>query len=256
MDHQERIKQEFDRQAAAFGSSPAITDAGLTARFVEAMGVDGHGRVLDVACGPGILVTAFAETAREVVGLDLTPGMLKQAEQRCARAGRTNVTLKLGSASELPFADGEFDGVVTRLSVHHFADPRPVLTEIFRVVRPGGSFILGDVISSEDADDSELQNAIEVLRDPSHVRMLPRTELLSMVEQSGFAIEDETTWSQERGFDEWMGIASDPARVAPLRNIIRALVKAGRRAGMDLFVAADRISFRHHWSLITARRPG
>ncbi len=255
MDHLERVKQEFTRQAEAFSTSAAITDSALTARFIEAMGDASRGRILDVACGPGIVTAALAAEAREVIAFDLTPEMLRKAEQRCAQAGRKNVTFKEGSAAELPFANDAFDGVATRLSVHHFQDPRRVLGEIFRVLRPGGTFVLADVVSSENKEDADLQNAIEMLRDPSHTRMLSRSELLSMVEDTGFAVASHAAWDQPREFEEWMGIINDAARIAPLRTVVHALADAGRTAGMGLSLVDGRITFFHRWNLMVARKP-
>ncbi len=204
LDHENRVRDEFTRQAETFSASAAITDAALTQRFVDALGEAAQGSVLDVACGPGILSAAIAKTAREVVAFDLTPQMLKKAAQRCAEAGVDNVTFREGNAAELPFADAAFDAAVTRLSVHHFDRPGRAMSEIFRVLRPGGSFVIADVISSEVPAEAELQNAIEILRDPSHVRMLPGSELTSLVRDAGFAIESLTTLGQAarvRGMD-------------------------------------------------------
>jgi ubiquinone/menaquinone biosynthesis C-methylase UbiE len=187
LDHDGRVRDEFTRQAETFSASGAITDAALTQRFVTALGEAIRGSVLDVACGPGILSAAIAKAARDVVAFDLTPQMLKKAAQRCA--GVHNVTFREGNAAELPFADAAFDAVVTRLSVHHFDRPSRVMSEIFRVLRPGGSFVIADVISSEVSAEAELQNAIEILRDPSHVRMLPGSELTALVKDAGFAVE-------------------------------------------------------------------
>jgi hypothetical protein len=125
---------------------------------------------------------------------------------------------------------------------------------MFRVLRPDGTLVVADVVSSEDADESELQNAIEILRDPSHVRMLPLSELLSLVEAAGFRIDAQTTWDMHRDFDEWMGIVNDPVRVA-LHAVVRALAKAGRTAGMGLSLADGEIVFFHRWHLVVARKP-
>jgi ubiquinone/menaquinone biosynthesis C-methylase UbiE len=256
MDHLQRVKQEFTRQADQFAASAAITDVRLTDRFVEALGPCADATILDVACGPGIVTAALAPKARTVVAFDLTPEMLSKARQRCAGAGLTNVSFQEGSATDLPFADGTFDAAVTRLAIHHFIDPLRVLTEIHRVLKRDGVLVLADVVSAEDFERAAVQNAIEVLRDPSHVRMLPATELVSVVERAGFAIETQATWDKPRGFEEWVGIVADPERVAPLRTLVRALARTGEHAGMGLVLVDGEIAFFHRWHLLAARKSG
>ena len=255
LDHDNRVRDEFTRQAETLSASSAITDAALTQRFVDALGEAARGSVLDVACGPGILSAAIAKTARDVEAFDLTPQMLEKAAQRCGAAGLGNVSFREGTANELPFADAAFDAVVTRLSVHHFDRPNRVMSEIFRVLRPGGSFVIADVISSELPAESELQNAIEILRDPSHVRMLPGSELTALVKEAGFTVESLATWDKPREFEEWMGIVNDPSRVPPLRAVVQALAGAGASAGMGLALDGERIRLFHRWNLIEARKP-
>ena len=255
LNHETRVRDEFTRQAETFSASSAITDSALTQRFVDALGEAAQGSVLDVACGPGILSAAIAKSARDVVAFDLTPEMLKKARQRCDEAGLANVSFREGNAAELPFADAAFDAVVTRLSVHHFDRPGRVMSEIFRVLRPGGRFVIADVISSEAPAEAELQNAIEILRDPSHVRMLPGSELTSLIKDAGFAIESQVTWDKPREFEEWMGIVNDASRVPPLRAVVWALASAGASAGMGLSLDGEEVKFFHRWSLIAARKP-
>ncbi len=190
MEHLQKVREEFTRQAERFASAPAVTEDELTERFVQAAGPD-PGGVLDVACGPGIVSAALAPRAREVVGLDVTPEMLSKARQRCEAAGLRNVSFREGSATDLPFAEDAFDTVVTRLAIHHFSEPRQVLGEISRVLRPGGRLVLADIVSSENPEESALHNALEVLRDPSHVRMLPASELRALVGEAGLTIEAE-----------------------------------------------------------------
>jgi SAM-dependent methyltransferase len=210
--------------------------------------------VLDVACGPGIVTSALAERAQEVVALDLTPQMLEKARERCSKAGRTNVVFKEGSATALPFCDACFDAVMTRLSFHHFAEPSTVLSEMLRVLRPGGTIAVADVVSAEQPDKSELQNAIEILRDPSHVRMLPASELAAIVAQPGVTIERKETWDMPRELEEWLGIVANPERVAPLRTVVRALAMAGEDAGMGLRLSDGVVYFVHRWQLVVARK--
>jgi SAM-dependent methyltransferase len=254
MDHLERTRREFTRQAAGFAASPATTDQAQVERLVDALGNAGSGRVLDVACGPGIVTAALAARAREVVALDLTPEMLAMAEDRCRKAGRTNVAFKEGSATSLPFADQSFDAVVTRLSLHHFPEPPKALAEMFRVLKPGGTLAVADIVCAEDQERAALQNAIETLRDPSHVRMLPASELVTLMCRPGLSIERQETWDKAREFEEWAGIVADPERIAPVRTVVRTLAKAGQDAGMGLSIRDSAIHFFHRWQLIVARK--
>lgn len=256
MDHLKRVKEEFTRQADTFDKYAAKADESVEARFQAAVGAAASGTILDVACGPGVVTAALAGKAEAVTAFDATPAMLEKAEKRCAEAGHRNVRFEQGDAEALPFDDGTFDGVVTRLAIHHFPDPKRVIDEMLRVLRPGGTLVIADVVVSEDAEEAALQNAIEIIRDPSHIRMLPASELDSLVTATGFEIASQTTWDKSREFEEWMGIANDPQRVQPLRTIVRTLAKDGRTAGMGLSIQDGNVVFFHRWRLIVAQNPG
>ena len=255
MDHLQRVTDEFARQAQTFDAWAAQVDADVGARFGAALGEAARGRLIDVACGPGVVTAALAPAAASIVAFDATEQMLEKARARCARAGVKNVAFQSGDAENLPFADAQFDGAVTRAAVHHFADPQRALDEIFRVLRPGGVAVVLDVISSEDADESRLHNAIERLRDPSHVRMLPASVLDAAARRAGFDDLQATSWDMNRELEEWLAIVSDPARVEPIRTVVWALAEAGCGAGVDLSIENGRVVFVHRWRLIKARKP-
>ena len=255
MDHLQRVADEFARQAHTFDKFAEMTDDQVAERFRTALGEAGRGDVLDVACGPGVVAAAIAPVAASVVAFDATEQMLEKAKARCARSGLTNVTFEHGNAESLPFEDARFDGVVTRLAIHHFAHPQRGFDEMFRVLRPGGIAVIVDVVSSEIAAESNLQNAIEQLRDPSHVRMLPASELDDGLTLAGFQILEHSTWDKAREFEEWTGIVNDPHRTKPIRTVVRALAEAGNHAGMGLSIQDGRIVFFHRWRLLRARKP-
>jgi len=230
VDQLKRVQNEFTRQADTFDAYAPKADARVEERFREALG-EKAGAVLDLACGPGVVTAAVARLATSVVAFDATPAMLDKARKRCAEAGLENVVFRQGDAATLPFEKGEFDTVVTRLAIHHFEAPSRVLAEIFRVLRPGGRLVIADVVASEDAGEAALQNAIENLRDPSHVRMLPLSELS-------------------------LGIANDAQRAQSLRIVARMLAADGHTAGMGLSLVDDRLVFFHRWTfLVGVRRP-
>lgn len=253
-DHTAHIKEEFARQAETMSAASTFTDLALLERIQTAIAPTATMRILDLGCGPGIIVAVLAPLVEEVVGFDLTPEMLRKARERCSQSGVENVRLLLGNAEKLPFKDGTFDAVVTRCTIHHFKDPRVVISEMARVTRSSGRVVAVDIVSSEDPKEAELHNALEVLRDPSHVRMLPKSLLLTMVQESGLRIISDTTWEKERSFDEWAHIANDPKRTTPLQTVMLSLASAGNRAGIDLRFDGDTVVFKHRWLLVTAEK--
>jgi ubiquinone/menaquinone biosynthesis C-methylase UbiE len=255
MDHLKRVADEFTRQAQTFAVWAEQVDADVGTRFGGALGTAAHGRLIDVACGPGVVTAALAPDAASIVAFDATEEMLEKTKARCAKSGLHNVEFEVGDAESLPFADAEFDGAVTRAALHHFAEPRRAIAEMFRVLRPGGVAVIADVISSEDAGESQLHNAIERLRDPSHVRMLPASELDNYARQAGFRELEATTWDMNRELEEWFSIVSDPARVEPIRAVVRALAESGRTAGIGLSIKAGKVVFFHRWRFLKAVRP-
>ncbi len=254
-DHDDVVRREFTRQADAMAGAALFNDATVLERIREAAHFMAAPRILDVACGPGIVVEKLAPGAAEVVGCDLTPEMLEKMRQRCARAGLANVRAVPGRAEALPFEDGYFDAVVSRSAVHHFSDPPAVLREMARVTKSGGRVITVDVTAAEDAADAALHNALEIIRDPSHVRMLPKTELHGALQDAGLTIESFLPWINHREYGEWMKITNAPERVGPLRVVMTALAQSGARAGINLRLEGGELRFEHHAALTVAVRP-
>lgn len=104
-------------------------------RMLRAAAVSAGDRVLDVACGTGVLTRAAAERAGEgrVTGLDVNPGMLFVARRRGA-----GIEWREGAAEALPFGDGEYDVVLSQFGLMFFEDRERALREMSRVLRPGG----------------------------------------------------------------------------------------------------------------------
>src|SRR5579863_4207397 len=120
--HQNLILDQFTRQATPFSTASTITDANALRMIVEAAAPRTGDRLLDVACGGGIVVCAFAPHVKQATGIDMTPAMLDRARQLAAEKGIGNVAWDRGDVGSLPYADGAFDIVVTRFSMHQFLD--------------------------------------------------------------------------------------------------------------------------------------
>lgn len=180
--HTTRILDQFTRQAVPFSQSPSVSNQKALEFIVSSAEAGPDDTVLDVACGPGLLVCAFARMVRHATGIDLTPAMLEQAQKLQQEQGLTNVSWQQGDVTQLPYADAHFSIVSSRFVFHHLEDPLVVLKEMARVCRPGGRIVVADIAPAPEK--AEALNAEERLRDPSHVRAMPETELRGLLRQA------------------------------------------------------------------------
>lgn len=177
--HDDVVRRSFERQVSLFTGpdSPFAPRPGSTLGWLEPL--DGAMVVLEVACGAAHVAEQLAPAVRTVVGLDLTPSLLRLGAERIAAGPVRNVVLQEGNAYTLPFVDGSFDLVCCRSSLHHFDDPAQAWSEMARVCRGGGRVVVQDIVAPvPDARDrfDELHRLI----DPSHVRALLETELVDL----------------------------------------------------------------------------
>src|SRR3984885_1756775 len=108
---------------------------------VEAVAAGPNDRVLDIACGTGMVSRALVERwGCRVVGLDQSPAMLGRARSMVAASPRLGARIELveGEAESLPFADAEFDHLTFTYLLRYVDDPAATLRELARVVKPGG----------------------------------------------------------------------------------------------------------------------
>jgi ubiquinone/menaquinone biosynthesis C-methylase UbiE/uncharacterized protein YbaR (Trm112 family) len=98
-----------------------------------------RGRVLDVACGPGTFGRKVASPAREVWGIDVSRGMLRQAAVYAAAERIPNLHFARARVEALPFSDSSFDAVICCGSLHLFADTVAALKEMARTMKPGAA---------------------------------------------------------------------------------------------------------------------
>jgi ubiquinone/menaquinone biosynthesis C-methylase UbiE len=172
----------FDRRAASY-------ESGFTSRWrdpvqrgsLAALDLTAEDRVLDVGCGTGAASRAAAELAGTVVGIDLSPQMIRQAVRLADRI--ENVHFEVADVEKLPFGDHEFTSVLCSNSFHHYPDPLRATREMARVLAPGGRLVIGDAC----ADRATARIADRFLRwfEPGHVRLYRSGELVSFLHRSG-----------------------------------------------------------------------
>ncbi|HEY3182826.1 MAG TPA: class I SAM-dependent methyltransferase [Gaiellaceae bacterium] len=172
----------WDDRADAYRTSVThATDADLDI-VVELCNPHEGVKILDVATGGGHVARRLREEGAEVVTLDPSPGMQPDV---------------VASAESIPFADGSFDVVVTRIAPHHFQDMGAALGEIVRV--SNRLVVIEDTLYS-----SEEHEEAEKLRDPTHVRSYSEEEWRDMLVDAGLEIEQVLYFEKIHDVEDWL----------------------------------------------------
>jgi SAM-dependent methyltransferase len=194
-------------RAQAFRESPTHRegpDLDLVVEWCE----PGPGvKALDVATGGGHVARRLKEAGCEsVVTVDPAPGM------------RPDV---VGRAEHLPFADGSFDVVVTRIAPHHFEDIRAAVAEMARV--SNRLLVIEDnLYVGEEAEEAER------LRDPTHVRRYSEDEWKALVTDAGFEVEQVQLFDRRQNFNAWIRRVETPLEDADrVRELLADWIEDG-----------------------------
>ena len=171
-------------------------------------------RVLDIGCGAGHATYAIAPHVREVHAYDLAEPMVALVARTACGRGLHNVHTRQGAAESLPFPARSFDAIVSRLSAHHWRNVPAALSEMHRVLRPGGNVVLIDSMGAADPlCDSHLQT-IELLRDRSHVRDYTLAEWQLFFSTAGFTTGAAKTWRLHIEYASWIARMQTPSERA------------------------------------------
>ena len=200
----------------------------------------GLGRVLDLGCGGGHVSYRAAPHVKEVVACDVTQGMLDVVAKEAAARGLANIAVRQAAAEALPFEDASFDAVLCRFTTHHWPDMEGGLREASRVLKPGGCAVFADAFApAARVLDTHLQ-AIELLRDVSHVRDYSLAEWLAALARSGFAVERMSARKMRMDFPVWIARTRAPDDHA---RAIQSLQRGASPLAQDYFKIGQDGSF-------------
>ena len=245
------VAQQFGPTASAYLTSTVHAQGADLATLRELAAGLGTPLVLDLGCGAGHASFAVAPVARSVTAFDLSAEMLAVVSGAARERGLHNIATEQGNVASLPFADASFCMVVTRFSAHHWLDLPAALREVRRVLKPNGLLVVIDITAPEaPLHDTTLQ-AVELLRDGSHVRDYRPSEWTAMLQAAGFQPERAGDWKLQMVFDEWTARMRTPAeRVAAIRSLFASAPQETR----DYFDVRPDGSFTIDSTLFTATR--
>lgn len=218
--HASHVVDQFGAQAAAYVTSAVHAGGADLGRIGELIHARPGTRALDLGCGGGHVAFAAAAAGAAVTAYDLSAEMLAAVSEEATRRGLEGIQTHQGAAETLPFTDASFDAVLTRFSAHHWRDVPAALAEARRVLRPDGLLVACDAVAPEDPLlDTHLQ-AVELLRDPSHVRDYRLSEWRSMLEAAGFAPGAVLASRPRMEFASWIArMRTPPTHVAAIRAL-------------------------------------
>ena len=205
-----RIAEQFGAVAADYVSSAAHATGDDLVQLAVLAARHPGGKALDLGCGGGHASFAIAPHCRSVTAYDLSQAMLEAVAGEASRRDLPNIETRQGSVAALPFADEQFDLVVSRYSAHHWADLAGALSQARRVLAPGGQALFIDVVAPEDALlDTHLQTW-ELLRDPSHVRDHAVSQWRKALAEAGFVPGEVTLRRLRLDFATWIARMRTP----------------------------------------------
>lgn len=192
----------FSQNAPLYASSPAHAETGDLELALSLLGEVEGLEMLDVATGTGHTAFFFADLDAHVFGVDINDEMLAVAQEESDRQSLSCRFLK-GPADDLPFDDGQFDLIATRLAAHHFQAPGDFLAEARRVLRLGGRILIIDNIVPE-GDAGTWINGYERSRDPSHVACLTESRWKALLQEHGFANLETRRYPKDLDYTLWI----------------------------------------------------
>lgn len=207
-------------------------------------------RAIDLGAGGGHVSYLLARHAASVDAVDLSADMLAAVSATARGRGLSNIETTAASVDDLPFASGAFDFLASRYSAHHWRDFEGGLREARRVLKVGARAAFIDVFAPEPSEfDTHLQ-AVELLRDPSHVRNYKLTEWIGALARAGFMAESLSVWRRRMVFEEWADRMRAPEES---RRAIRGLQGAASDACQRYFELAPDGSFTLDVLMIAGR---
>jgi ubiquinone/menaquinone biosynthesis C-methylase UbiE len=186
-DHdRDRRRRYWDKHSASYDRQMGFFDRHLFGDSRAWVCSRAVGRTLEVGIGTGLNLPFYGDQV-QLTGVDFSPAMLAIARQRATRLGRI-ADLREADAMALPFPDASFDTVICTFTLCAVPDDRRAVTEMTRVLRPGGLLLLADHVAASAWPARAIQKALDLLTVPLQGEHFTRRPLRH-VQTQGLRIE-------------------------------------------------------------------
>lgn len=180
----EKVRDVFGKNADKYVTSESHAKGDDLPLLIEWLEPQSDWVALDIATGGGHVAKTISPYVGTVFSTDLTERMLSNTASHLSKDYK-NIWYVIADAESLPFLEGTFDLVTCRIAPHHFPKPKNFISEVERVLKPGGRFLLIDNVAPEEEQLDVFMNTVEKLRDDSHVRCLSIKEWRDLFTTSG-----------------------------------------------------------------------
>jgi len=183
------VQRQFRKQAKSYDdtaqNAPEVLDW-----VAQNLSLSKDMHVLDNCTGTGLVARRIAGEVSKVTATDVSSHMLDVGRAKAAAANQENIEFQQTDAAQLPYQDGQFDAVVSRLSLNYFEDPSAALREMVRVCKPGGQVAIVERVSPADLEERlrERLDFLENCRDPAHRRFVSAKDLIQMMQAERLSV--------------------------------------------------------------------
>ena len=225
-----------------------LTDENLLSAHAAMCKMPEDARVLDICCGSGVVGASFREQVGHIEGLDLTPEMIALAETRLDHVTK-------GDVYEMPFPDDSFDLVCNREVLHLLPRPERPVAQVFRVLRPGGPFIFGQLVPYGPVDAPWFFRIVKK-KQPLFFNNFLAEDLVRLLEDAGFVDIETSELTVWEDIDTWIETHETPSlQRHEIRRLYHEAPAEVRRAHPFEITPSGRIRDQWRWVVYSAFKP-
>ncbi|MFI5348819.1 MAG: class I SAM-dependent methyltransferase [Elusimicrobiota bacterium] len=203
-----KVLSHFRERSARYNkSSNWVVDPELLGKIFDMAGIRGGETVLDMATGTGLVAKQFHGKVAEVVGLDISPDMTRQASEYVDR-------LLISPVESIPLPSESVDVCVCRQGLQ-FVDLPKAISEVARVLKPGGRAVFCHLYAYGDQDAADAFK-IQALRNPSRVNFFKPGSLEAVLEPRGLSVTQTVRYLSRESVNQWIdhGVGGEAERRA------------------------------------------